>query len=130
MNLAEAMARGWSVIPTGANKRPLLTSWKPFQTARPTAEQISEWMKRSPWAWAVITGALSGIVTLDFDGEVGAATMRALGLQPHRRTPSGGYHCDFKHPGWRVPTLNSKTKHDLGEKWPGLDIRADGGYAG
>src|SRR5205807_3368381 len=26
-------------------------------------------------------------------------------------------------------TLNSKSKKELGERWPGLDIRGDGGYA-
>ena len=129
MNVAEAVARGWSIIPTNTNKQPLVTSWKPYQTRKPTDEELAAWSKRSPQSWAVITGAISGIITLDFDGAAGIATMQALKLQPHRRTPSGGFHVDFKHPGFRVPTLNSKTKRELGEKWPGLDIRADGGYA-
>jgi putative DNA primase/helicase len=55
--------------------------------------------------------------------------MVKLGISPHRQTGSGGFHCDFEHPGWHVPTLNSKSKKELGERWPGLDIRGDGGYA-
>jgi len=82
-----------------------------------------------PPAWAVITGAISGVVVVDFDGDAGNATMRALGLTPHVRTGSGGHHVYFEHPGWHVSTVNSKAKRALGERYPGLDIRADGGYA-
>ncbi|GCF07330.1 hypothetical protein KDI_08940 [Dictyobacter arantiisoli] len=49
-------------------------------------------------------------------------------MNPHVHTGSGGYHVYFKHPGWHVPTLNSISKKELGDRWPGLDIRADGGY--
>jgi hypothetical protein len=129
MNVAEAIARGWSVIPTTATKQPMVITWKPYQTRRPTAEEIAGWSQKSPASWAVITGAISGIITLDFDGAAGAATIQSLNLKPHRKTPSGGFHVDFKHPGFHVRTLNSKTKRELGEKFPGLDIRADGGYA-
>jgi predicted P-loop ATPase len=116
------------IIPLGPNKRPLLEAWKPYQTRLPTIQEIEVWKKKRPAAWGMVTGALSGRITLDFDGEAGADTMRKLGVEPHRRTPSGGYHADFVHPGWRVPTLNSKTNRELGARWPGLD-RADGGYA-
>jgi hypothetical protein len=106
----------------------MVRTWLPYQTRRPTEQELSEWQRLNPPAWAVITGAISGRIALDFDGEPGRQTMQKLGLEPHRSTPSGGYHVDFVHPGWRVPTLNAKTKRELGERWPGLDIRADGGY--
>ena len=35
----------------------------------------------------------------------------------------------FGHPGYKVDTLNSETSKLLQERWHGLDIRADGGYA-
>jgi|SRR5712664_5028398 hypothetical protein len=54
------------------------------------------------------------------------ATFSALGLHPHVQTGSSGYHVYFRHPGWRVPTLNSTSKRAFGQGWPGLDIRADG----
>lgn len=123
-----ALQCGWSIIPTGPDKRPLVTSWKPYQMRRPTEEELQAWIGRNPPAWAVVTGAISGRVTLDFDGDDGRRTMERLGLDPHRSTPSGGFHVDFQHPGWTVRTLNGKSKHDLGRRWPGLDIRADGGY--
>ena len=127
-----ALAAGWSIIPTGLNKKPILTTWKPFQNRRPTEQEVSEWQRRlNPATWALVTGAISGRITLDFDGERGRQTLRDLGLEgiePHRSTPSGGFHIDFVHPGWRVKTLNAKTDSTLKERWPGLDIRADGGY--
>jgi len=124
-----ALLLGWSIIPTGPDKRPLLTSWKPYQYRSPTGEEFQAWMRLHPAAWAVVTGAISGRITLDFDGEEGRHTMETLGLEPHRSTPSGGSHVDFHYPRWSVQTLNGKAKRDLGKRWPGLDIRADGGYA-
>ena len=124
----DALRRGWSIIPAGRNKKPLVTTWKPFQKRRPTDHELSTWAALNPTTWAIITGAISGRITLDFDGDPGRRILQSLKIQPHRKTPSGGFHADFKHPGWPVPTLNSKSSHALGARWPGLDIRADGGY--
>src|ERR1017187_9845250 len=125
---ATALSFGWSIIPTGPNKKPLVSKWKPYQARQATDAEIRLWTRSQPAGWAVVTGAISGRITLDFDGEAGRRTLEQVGLQPHRRTPSGGYHVDFRHPGWHVPTLNCKSKKELGARWPGLDIRADGGY--
>ena len=120
---------GWSVIPARADKSPFV-DWRQYQITRPTTDDLSAWEHQyHPSGWGVVTGHISGITVLDFDGEAGRETMRRLNLQPHRRTPSGGFHVDFVHPGWRVPTLNGKSKIEFRRRWPGLDIRADGGYA-
>lgn len=132
----------WSIIPLDSDKRPVKTGgnfpdgnpkrlkWKPYQERQASEQEIRTWQKKyTPPAWGVVTGFISGTIVLDFDGEKGKATLERLGLSPHRQTGSGGLHVDFKHPGWHVPTLNSKTKEELGRRWPGLDIRADGGYA-
>jgi hypothetical protein len=126
---AAALALGWSVIPCGRDKRPLLEAWKPFQTRRPTVQEVENWMRIHPATWAMITGEISDRITLDFDGESGRQILDGLHLAPHRCTPSGGFHCDFRYPGWRVKTLNSKTDRELQKRYPGLDIRGDGGYA-
>jgi Bifunctional DNA primase/polymerase, N-terminal len=57
------------------------------------------------------------------------ATLRMLNLSPHVRTGSGGAHWYGRHPGWKVPTLNGKSKQELGRRFPGVDIRGDLGYA-
>jgi hypothetical protein len=133
-----------SVIPLDETKRPPLLgflnkkgeparlAWSPNQKERATVEQIGKWEKRfNPPIWGQVTGSISGIVTLDFDGDHGKKTIEALGLRPHRRTGSGGYHVDFKHPGWHVKTENHKTsaKKPWAQAYPGLDIRGDGGYS-
>lgn len=126
--LSHAFKSGWSIIPVREDKRPQF-SWKEFQDRRPTSEELAEWKKSKPPAWAVITGEISGIVIIDFDGDEGRHTMESLGLSPHLKTGSGGYHVYVQHPGHKVATLNGKSKKELGEIYPGLDIRADGGYA-
>ena len=124
----EALELGWSIMPANISKKPMLTSWKPYQSRRPSPEEFQKWIKMNPPRWAVITGMVSGRITLDFDGEPGCETMRKLEIQPHRKSPGGGFHADFTHPGWHVPTLNAKISEELGARWPGLDIRGDGGY--
>jgi hypothetical protein len=123
-----AMRLALSIIPIRINKRPF-ESWEEYQRGAATQSQVEMWMRENPPAWAIVTGAVSRVIVLDFDGERGNATMRALGLDPHVRTGSGGHHVYFVHPGWHAPTVNSKSKRSLGERYPGLDIRADGGYA-
>ena len=65
----------------------------------------------------LITGALSGVIVLDFDGNEGTKVLHQLGLAPHVRTGSGGYHVYFAHPGWPVKTLNG----EIGQgTWPAV----------
>jgi hypothetical protein len=97
MTPAAALQAGWSIIPTGRDKRPLLTSWKEYRP--PTAAEFSRWSKLDPPTWALVTGAVSHRITLDFDGKTGTETMRKLGIEPRRRSPADGYHADLKHPG-------------------------------
>ena len=127
--VARALSLGWSVIPCRADKRPCL-AWKQFQSRTPTPKEIQSWHSRyNPSAWAVITGAVSGVVVLDFDGEAGDRTRTDLKLTPHVKTGSGGSHVYVDHPGWGTKTVNGRGKTILGEQFPGLDIRGDGGYA-
>jgi putative DNA primase/helicase len=126
---AELWCRNQSIIPVGLDKKPLVESWKPYQERQATEEEFNAWEERKPPAWAVITGKLSRVIVLDYDGQKGIETMRKLELKPHVQTGSGGYHVYVQHPGWRVPTLNAKTKVELNRQFPGMDIRGDGGYA-
>jgi hypothetical protein len=104
--LKAAVDSGFSLIPVGQDKRPRVSTWKPYQERLPTREELNRWWSEEPVAWAVVTGGISKVVVLDFDGESGLETLRKLTLNPHVRTGSGGAHLYVRHPGWRVPTLN------------------------
>ena len=129
MTPLDALRLGWSIVPCGLNKRPLI-KWKKYQTELPTEEQVLEWQEKSkPASWALITGKLSNRVVLDFDGEKGARTREALGLPaPHRRSPRGGDHVDVVWPGYRIKTLTCENDRTLMERCPGMDVRGDGGF--
>ncbi|GHF65312.1 bifunctional DNA primase/polymerase [Deinococcus metalli] len=145
-----ALQRGWSVLPVQVSgewaKKPAyvlvdtghsevkdgktVPAWKGLQTTRPTPTDVTTWFARpNGKGLALVTGSISGVVVIDFDGPAGEALREQLGLPVHVRTGSGGSHVYFEHPGWPVTTLNGKAKEDLGKQWPGLDIRGDGGYA-
>ncbi len=125
----EAQARGWACVPVRGNKHPFFP-WKRYQGEVPRSEQLDEWAEEyRPEAWAVVTGSVSSLVVLDFDGEKGRSLLEQLGLNPHVRTPSGGFHWYGVHDGRAIRTRNGKAARELREQYPGLDVRADGGYA-
>ena len=123
------LRREWSVVPCGASRRPLV-AWTEYQGRRPTEAEVWDWWGQWPWASvAVVTGAVSGIVVLDLDrghadGADGLASIRAawLDLPATRcvRTPRGGTHAYYLHPGGKV--LNAAGL------LPAVDVRGDGGY--
>lgn len=127
--LVRARELGWSMIPVKLDKRPAIPSWREYQERVPTTEELRSWASMKPPAWAIVTGHISGVCVIDFDGEQGRRTMVELGLEPHVRTGSGGYHVYVTHPGWPIKTVNARSKQELGLRYPGTDIRADGGYA-
>ena len=126
--LRDARSHGFSTIPINRDKRPVV-AWKVYQERQPTAEELNDWWINSPAAWAVVTGAISGVVVLDFDGDAGLETLKRLKLRPHVKTGSGGAHVYFRHPGFPIKTVSSQVRRDLGEVCRGMDIRGDGGYA-
>ncbi|GGJ03049.1 hypothetical protein GCM10010885_10420 [Alicyclobacillus cellulosilyticus] len=114
--------RGLSVIPVEPRgKRPLL-QWRPFQTHAPTPEQVERWARQWPECnWAIVTGAVSGVVVLDLDSPEAVHEAKRRGLPRAPVVFTGkGYHLYFAHPGYNV----ANTVRVL----PGADIRADGGY--
>jgi putative DNA primase/helicase len=134
---------GCSIIPVKLDKKPSWThlpqrydetekrmrgQWKPFQQRKPTTDEMSRWVKANVPAFAIVTGEISNRVVFDFDGPDGVALAEKWGVRAHRKTGSGGLHWDVEYPGWFVPTLNGKAKAELGRRWPGLDVKGDGGY--
>ena len=111
-----------------ADKRPLTINGHLDASDDPA--QIAAWQRRWPGCqWAMPTGAVSGLDVLDVDPRHGGDDAlcdieREHGPLPPTRsvtTPGGGQHYYFVHrDGLRCST---------GRLGPGLDVRADGGYA-
>jgi hypothetical protein len=119
---------GFSVLPLQDNKRPFF-KWEEFQKRRATPEEIKKWWKDYPRAMVgIVTGAISGVVVVDIDKQESKDAVKALIPQelfnplalPICRTPRGGWHIYFKHPGQTI----GNTVNLL----PGVDFRGDGGY--
>lgn len=124
--ITDAVLRGWSVIPVGIFKKPLLKSWHEFQDQPASIELVREWADTlKPPAWAVVTGKVSGLFVLDFDGMAGLRLARDVGLggSCHVFTPSCGLHMYVSTDGVEFPVKNQV------RALPGLDIRGEGGYA-
>jgi len=119
------MADGYSVIPVGNDKRPMIKSWKEFQTTAADHDQLEQWFTKDyPNAnIGIVTGVISGITVIDVD------TYKEKKTDPNIfpktftvRTGNGGYQLFYKHnPGMTV----SAEGYD---NMPGVDIRSDGGY--
>jgi hypothetical protein len=112
---------GWSVIPT--NGKIATISWLPFQEKPPSLEEIATWFKDSnPTGLAIVTGAVSSLVVLDFDDpKLYDTFIRQHQHLSQTRTvkTKRGFHLYY-----HLPTqlrLNSRSV-------PGIDLQANGKY--
>ena len=110
--------RGWSVIPIGNNKKPLV-SWKEFQKRCATPEEIKAWAQQYPdMNIAVVTGKISGIVVVDIEKD-GSTTG-----YPDTVTASsggGGWHLYYRYPNTKEVGRYIKFR-------PETDLCGDNGY--
>jgi len=122
------LARGWSVIPFEARGKRPLVAWQEFQTRRPTAFEVKDWLSRFRNAnIGLVTGAVSGLAVVDVDPQHGGSESladleRRFGQLPatvEAATGGGGRHLYFEHPGGVV--------HNRVGLAPGIDLRGDGG---
>lgn len=121
----EYVRLGWNPIPLKPqDKKPLLSSWREWQHKKVTEDDVRRWWTEHPTAnVGIITGAISGIVVLDVDGEAGRQSLAqvAKGLPPTPISNTGkGNHYIYAHPGFEA--------RNFAGKLPGLDFRGDGGY--
>ena len=130
----KVISKGKSVFPCVAGGKSPLTKHG-FLDATTDAAALRLWSKKWPDAnLAIPTGERNGLLVLDIDmdlakGKNGEASLSNLtakyGPLPNTtevRTPRGGRHIYFKHPGGKkFPT---RSNHPA----TGLDVRADGGY--
>jgi len=97
-----------------------------FLDATTNLTTIKAWWGNSPNAnIAMATGEKSGVLVVDIDGPLGAASLAGKEmpntLKASTGRADGGIHYYFQWPGFKV-----KSSTNL---FPGIDIRADGGYA-
>jgi hypothetical protein len=119
--------RGWRVFPCKPQGKTPLVKWRDQATIDP--EVIRDFWKKYPGAnIGVVTGAISGIVVVDVDGNEGMAIWDELVAAhgfftetPTAMTGGGGEHYYFAHPGGTFRNTTSK----IGEH---IDTRGDGGY--
>lgn len=111
---------GWSVIPIGNNKKPLIL-WKNYQSHRATTAEVDQWVQDVRLKGiAVVTGKLSNVVVLDIDAGSNFDTSK-LPFTP-RATTGKGLHVYLKYPsGAELSNLTAFQPH--------TDLRAEGGYA-
>jgi hypothetical protein len=119
---------GISVIPCDASSKKPLVEWRAYQAEIASEETVRSWWVRWPEARVgIVTGAVSGLVVADVDSAEAAAVgeaVRHYGETPRiARTPSGGAHLYYRHPGKPVPNAARLP----GFSYP-IDVRGDGGY--
>ena len=120
-HMLEYLKKGFSVIPIGIDKRPLIPSWKEYQSRKPTSEEIAKWCSTlNPVGIGIVTGTISGIAVLDID--VGAE-MKGLDLSPTPsvRTGGGGWHHYYKFPSSGTIQCSNGFRNKM-------DFKAEGGY--
>lgn len=121
------LAHGWSVVPVRPREKLPAVAWAKYQHVPATHAQLDDWFSSGGYGIGLVQGATADTIVLDFDGEEGHATRRALeianGPFPHTveaLTPGGGCHVVLRHPGRPVPTRKGL--------FPGFDVRGDGGF--
>ena len=114
-----------------AGKHPAIKGWQDRATTDPDA--IRKMFSRpTPLNAAIATGARADVVVVDVDprnggfeswssllGKLTPSDRMKIDLTPKVKTPSGGFHFYFRHPGGSI-------RNSIGIL-PGIDIKGDGG---
>lgn len=116
--------KGYSVMPVGPDKKPLLKTWRPYQTKAAQEEEITDWWNEHPQAnVGIITGKISGITVIDIDTHKGGGvSLDAFPRTYTVKTGNGGYHLYYKYEAGLSISANAYPQ------FPNVDIRSDGGY--
>lgn len=122
LSALEYCGKGWSVIPVGKNKKPLI-DWKDYQSRRASPEEIQKWFEIYPDAnIGVVTGKISGITVVDCDtaeAQSGLKERAGSGFNGPYVTTGRGTQYYFAY-NQEAPTRNAYQE--------ALDIKNDGGY--
>ena len=111
------LLEGYSIIPVGKNKIPLI-SWKPYQDRKATPEEVVGWWEKNPAAQiGIVTGEISDltVVDIEFDGDMTLIKDKTFTTN----TGGGGKHFYFKF---------EKEFKNAVRVFPSVDLRSTGGY--
>lgn len=113
---------GYSVIPLKVRGKEPLIAWQEYQKRLPTEAEVRAWWDKYPQAnIGIVTGKVSGIGVVDVDGPEGMKEARRLGFTSPLVSLTGkGRQLIYKH--------TEGTLCNAVRKYPGIDIRGDGGY--
>lgn len=113
----KAISLGWSIIPVGMDKVPLIP-WKKYQNERASIEEIKTWLDTFPeMQLGVATGKISNLTVVDF--EVGADFDLIKDKTFTVKTGSGGIHKYFQY---------EEGFKNAVRIFPLVDLRSEGGY--
>lgn len=116
-------ALGYSVIPVGKDKKPLVKSWLEYQKRRATDEELASWWSEEGAQIGIVTGRISNLSVVDIDQPDGEKLL--LGISPDIAsgivvlTPRGGKHLYFAY---------AEGIRNRAGAIPGTDLRGEGGY--
>jgi putative DNA primase/helicase len=152
ISIAEAarayLAGGISLVPCGAEKRPVIDGWKVYQSRRPTRAELEGWIERGVESFAAVGGAVSGgLEIIDFDDNpdaqptgYSAADIWNLWLAqvghllaglPFQRTGGGGYQIAYRcpQPGGNEKLAWVPDEREHQGRSVAIETRGEGGYA-
>ncbi|GAX54733.1 phage/plasmid primase, P4 family [Streptomyces olivochromogenes] len=101
-----------------------------FYAATDDLDQVSKWLEEHPECTllGVPTGSSTGIFVMEYDPKNGGEGSYKTLVKEHgeieteiNRSPSTGLHLVFKMPDFEFQSIHNKL-------WPGIDIKAGGGY--
>jgi len=111
------ISKGWSVLPCGTNKVPLV-AWKQWQTRYPTESEVRGWFEMYPHAQiGIITGQISNLTVVDVEkgGDPSFLPQDTMIVQ----TGGMGFHYFYLY---EEGVLNKARIRPL------CDLRSEGGY--
>lgn len=118
----------FSVIPIYyKQKKCSLPSWKEFQEVKADETLIEKWFHKDDTNIAIITGNISGIVSVDLDSEDAISwAENHLPTTPLKIITSRGQQWIYRIP--KGLTVRNAVRVSIGGARKKIDIRGDGGY--
>jgi hypothetical protein len=115
---------GYSIIPVGKDKKPLI-KWEEFQKRKASRKEIIQWfMDFKEVNIGIVTGEISNLVVVDLDDIQYQKALEhylpPLLEMPISSTPRGGRHFYFNYPSYEVRNATNILNK--------VDIRGEGGY--